>query len=418
MTEDNRVLVSWVAREMSRERDRFIADLTQMTRYQIRSLDHDPRMVELLQASITEVVVAAIHFLEHAGTEDDVEAPTAAMTYARALAQRDVPLSALIRAYRIGHTQFVDESIAALTTMEPQLALPAVTDLVNRAARFIDRVCDQVGVAYEQERDRWVSSRSGLRQQWVNQLLDGAVIDISRAEDALEYGLDNCHIAVLVWPETTVPTRDAVAMFDHTRDIIANEIGLAHQSLMVPADERESRLWFALGDGNDIDMSSLRTALGATALPVRIAVGSPGAGLGGFRRTLRQAELAKTVALAGSTISRPAVFYREVAPVAMMAADLDELQRFVVQMLGDLAADTQRNQWLRDTLREFLARNRSFAATADAMFLHRNTVQYRVAQAMELCGHHLDDPDAMLNLQIALLACRWMGPVVLTPGSR
>jgi DNA-binding PucR family transcriptional regulator len=35
-------------------------------------------------------------------------------------------------------------------------------------------------------------------------------------------------------------------------------------------------------------------------------------------------------------------------------------------------------------LREFLSRNRIYVATADAMLLHRNTIQYRMAQAMEL----------------------------------
>ena len=82
-------------------------------------------------------------------------------------------------------------------------------------------------------------------------------------------------------------------------------------------------------------------------------------------------------------------------------------------MLGDLSVDDERNGWLRETLREFLARNRSYVATADAMILHRNTIQYRVAQAMELCGQNLDDPDAVFKVQIALEVCRWMAPAVL-----
>lgn len=49
----------------------------------------------------------------------------------------------------------------------------------------------------------------------------------------------------------------------------------------------------------------------------------------------------------------------------------------------------------------------------DAMFLHRNTIQYRVAQAMERCRHSFDEPDAMLDVQIALQVCRWLGPAVV-----
>ena len=57
-----------------------------------------------------------------------------------------------------------------------------------------------------------------------------------------------------------------------------------------------------------------------------------------------------------------------------------------------------------------------FVATAEAMILHRNTIQYRVAQAMELCGQSLDDPDAVFKVQTALEACWWMGPAVLRSG--
>jgi len=153
-------------------------------------------------------------------------------------------------------------------------------------------------------------------------------------------------------------------------------------------------------------------------VPVRLAVGAPGEGLEGFRRTLRRAELSRAVALAGGERSASVVFYQEVAPVALMAEDFGELQLLVSRVLGDLAVDNERNGWLRETLREFLARNRSFAATAEAMFLHRNTIQYRVAQAMELCGHSFDDPDAMLDVQIALMVCRWMGSAVLASHER
>jgi DNA-binding PucR family transcriptional regulator len=64
-------------------------------------------------------------------------------------------------------------------------------------------------------------------------------------------------------------------------------------------------------------------------------------------------------------------------------------------------------------LQEFLVRNRSDVATADAMILHRNTIQYREAQAMELCGQSFNDPDAVFKVQIALEVCRWMAPAVL-----
>jgi DNA-binding PucR family transcriptional regulator len=101
-----------------------------------------------------------------------------------------------------------------------------------------------------------------------------------------------------------------------------------------------------------------------------------------------------------------------------MASDMEELWRFISDILGELSVDDERSKWLRDTLREFLARNSSYVATADAMILHRNTIQYRVAQAMELCGQSFDDPDAVFKVQTALEVCRWMAPAVLRPANR
>jgi DNA-binding PucR family transcriptional regulator len=97
----------------------------------------------------------------------------------------------------------------------------------------------------------------------------------------------------------------------------------------------------------------------------------------------------------------------------LISGDVKDLGRFVTDVLGDLSVDDERNEWLRETLREFLARNRSYVATADAMTLHCNTIQYRVTQAMELCGQSFDDPDAVFRVQTALEVCRWMAPGVL-----
>lgn len=412
-------LVMWVAQQMSVRRDAFIEALVVATRAQIRSLDHDARMVDLLTASITENVVAAIHFVEHGGEEEDVEAPSAALVYARALAQRDVPLSALIRAYRIGHNRFVDEAMTVLASHRSADSLSAAAEFVHQSALWIDHICDQVGQAYERERDRWVSSRSGLRQHWVTKVLDGGPVDIGRAEDALRYRFDRWHVGAVMWADDGVPARDLGALVDDARAVIGEQLKALGPALMVPTDEREARLWWPVADDAVEGGDAVAAALTEAGIAARLAFGTPGQGVDGFRRTLQEAERAHLVAQVGSAgdPSRRVVPYAAVAPVALMVDHPAELRRFVGAVLGELATDDERNGWLRDTLREFLARNRSFAATADALFLHRNTIQYRVAQALDKCGATLDDPDFVVQVQIALLACRWLGSSVLTADS-
>jgi DNA-binding PucR family transcriptional regulator len=344
------------------------------------------------------------------------DAPEAALVYARAAAQRDVPLSALVRAHRIGSGLFLEAAMGFVSRLEPAQRVPTITDLVNRSNRFVDLLADQLTMAYEQEHDRWVSRRGGLEQHWVSEVLAGPV-DVKRAEKGMRYRLDGLHLSAVVWADAAVANRDVVALFDQVRSLVAEQVGAVGRSLMVPTDEREARLWFSVQTvpkDRPLIRSRVRTAFEAAGFRARMACGRAEEGLSGFRASLKQAERVKAVALAGG--DRPSarvVFYSEVAPIALMASDMDELRRFTADALGGLGVDDERGKWLRDTLREFLARNRSYVATADAMILHRNTIQYRVAQAMELCGQNFDDPDAVFRVQMALEVCRWMAPAVL-----
>ena len=61
----------------------------------------------LLEASVQENVDTMLHILSQRMELAAVDPPTAAVEYARRLAQRDVAVVALIRAYRIGQTQFL-----------------------------------------------------------------------------------------------------------------------------------------------------------------------------------------------------------------------------------------------------------------------------------------------------------------------
>ena len=125
---------------------------------------------------------------------------------------------------------------------------------------------------------------------------------------------------------------------------------------------------------------------------------------------------AQQVALAARATAQPLTSYAdpEVRTAAMLAADLDSTRRLVGNALGGLASDTEGAERLRDTLLIFLAEKGSYTATAERMHLHKNTVKYRVDKAVEERGRPLDD--GRLELELALVACRWLGASVLRDG--
>ena len=63
----------------------------------------------------------------------------------------------------------------------------------------------------------------------------------------------------------------------------------------------------------------------------------------------------------------------------------------------------------------FLESGQSYTATADQLFLHRNTAQYRVRQAEEVRGRPLRE--RRLDVEVALAACHWLKGAVLQPSS-
>ena len=132
-----------------------------------------------------------------------------------------------------------------------------------------------------------------------------------------------------------------------------------------------------------------------------------------FAGLISKPSSAQSVAHAAGTDHTQITPFDEVAPIAMLCADLDAARAWVHETLGGLAVDTTRNAGLRETARVFLETGGSYTATAEQMFLHRNTAQYRVKQAEEVRGRPLRD--RRLDVELALLACQWLKRAVLEP---
>jgi DNA-binding PucR family transcriptional regulator len=55
------------------------------------------------------------------------------------------------------------------------------------------------------------------------------------------------------------------------------------------------------------------------------------------------------------------------------------------------------------TLAAYLRHGGNSTQTADALFMHRNSLRYRLARIRAISGMDLDDPDTRLALQVAVL---------------
>jgi DNA-binding PucR family transcriptional regulator len=95
--------------------------------------------------------------------------------------------------------------------------------------------------------------------------------------------------------------------------------------------------------------------------------------------------------------------YREVAVAALASADTEHAAAFVTRVLGPLAADDEDTARVASTLAVYLQENRSRARTAARLFVHPNTVSYRVNQAETILGRSIDVDTLELSVALALL---------------
>ncbi|MGP3949058.1 PucR family transcriptional regulator [Streptomyces sp. 7N604] len=403
--------IARVAQTLLPHRDEFVAKLVVDTEKEIAVLHHDERLHSLLHASITENMVTGLHILSNGIDPRSVDAPPSAISYARRLAQRDVPLSALLRAYRLGQAQFMEMALDETRRLLGRDATDTVIALIGLSAAYVDQVSEQVARAYEEERERWVSSRGALRQHWVTQLLHGPSPNVAQAETALGYRMAGTHLAVEGWANRSVGAVEAMGILERLSSLLHRTFHAQGVPLLVPTDETDVRIWFPVKAGTTADPDGVAAEVNRAKLPVRVAIGNARPGLDGFRRSIRGASRAKALALAAGDAAPRAVSFAQVAPVALLADEPAELADFVADTLGGLAVDDPWRQSLRETLRVFLATNRSYTATAEQLTVHRNTVHYRVQQAVEKYGVLVEDN--AFELQLALSVCRWHGATVL-----
>ncbi|MFJ2190570.1 PucR family transcriptional regulator [Kitasatospora sp. NPDC087861] len=387
-------------------------DVWELLIAEIPQLRGDETILNILKSSVEENIATMLHLFENDMPLDNVEGPASALDYARRLAQRNVPISALIRAYRIGHCRFLqwcldelhrqcaDEDVFAATTRR----------MLEASFGYIDRVSERVIEVYQLERDRWLLNQTAVRAGRVQEILAERQVDADRAESALGYRLRQHHVGMVLWLPERTHSGEGLARLDRLTSGIAEELRCCTKPLFVARDETLSWSWLPFGSRSEVPWDLLSSTVEDGDRTARAAVGDVEPGVEGFRRTHRQALRAQDLAMVASPGARVTA-YAHVGPVALMCTDIDDIRAWVWSVLGSLAIDDEHCARLRETLQIFLATGCSHTATASRQILHKNTVQYRIRKAEEAMGRPVHERRA--DLEVALLACQYLGSSLL-----
>lgn len=387
----------------------------------IPELRSDSMMLELLHASVESNIETFLHLAQHSIAIDHISPPPAAVAYAHRLAQRGTSSNALVRAYRLGQRRILDLAFGEIASQEPsiEVAYEAVRLMHDMGFLYIDHVSEQVVAEYESARERWLANRNTVRATMLTAVIEGHQVDAASAESALGYRLRQHHLGAVLWDGGRSGSTVDLRRLETIASLISEAVGGVGQPLFLPQDRSQAWAWIPLGRATtDVGVPEIRRAISAAAGPIRVALGTVGAGMQGFRTSHLEAVKAHTVATLAEDRAGQVTAFAEpgVRAAALLTRDIASARSLVADVLGPLAADDEAIERLRETLLVFLSQAGSYRTAGDMLHVHRNTVKYRVDRAIEVRGRDLTDD--RFNLELALLACRWLGRSVLTGQDR
>lgn len=378
----------------------------------IFELRGDEQLLQLLRDTVAGNIDTFFSAVRNGIPVERIEPPTAALEYARRLAQREVSANALTRAYRLGHRaalKFVLDEIRA-SKLDPTLSLDVYEFMEAGSFGYIDEVSQRVVAVYQDERERWLENRNTVRAGQVRELLSGAEIDIDSMTSAIRYPLKRVHLAIVLWSRESA-SGDELALMEGFVERFAESIGAKASSLFISVDRVTAWAWMPVPTAACANAVAVLREF-AAANGQYIAAGTPLPGLDGFRRSHQQARAAHAVATASGAADRQftAASDTGMALAALLGNNVDAASVWIHEVLGPLGSATDGDKRLRNTLRTFLGTGSSYKAAAEALHLHSNTVKYRVQRAVDRRGRPIDDD--RLDVEVALSLCYWFDSAV------
>jgi hypothetical protein len=354
-----------------------------------------------LRRATTSSVLRALLLIACTETSRNLIGPET-VEVARDFARRGVSLEDLLRGIRHGFSMLAAALLDAADSLVERDQSRELKRISLLLFGQIDSFMDIASNEYRQAKDDHAVTGSAARFDAVQRIVSGVdPPDRRSTERLLDYPLDAPrHLALVVWKPD--PGEDSGPSLRSTVDQIYRSLGATGPSLALPVGSHAMWSWRAL---EGAEPPSSRPDLRVDGR--RGAVGQVGAGLAGFRRSHRQARAVEQLVRRKQESTCGVITHADVELPVLLTTDLAAAREFVARHLGPLAGDDPRMRELRQTLRCYLDHERSTNKVADEKHISRNTVTYRVQQAMRLCGYQ--QGTSPLRLHAALSIMDWLG---------
>ncbi|MEW6472294.1 MAG: helix-turn-helix domain-containing protein [Actinomycetota bacterium] len=295
-----------------------------------------------------------------------------------------------------------DQLVALASPRADVVGTLALIDPEKKAGKFELVAVEHAATVLAMELARLASTAEAelrVRRDLVEELLAGTDDNEAVVQRAQALGLDleRPHRVVIVHGQGRSHTEDHLL---HIVKRVARDVGAGQ--LLVGRGKTVILL-----TGAELSWETFRQALLSElgGGRCRVAVGSPCQCPADFPRSHREAQLAATLQSNGAA---PDVLTWESLGIYGILSSLDDftsVERFVQAQLGPLMDyDAQKNSNLVETLFHYLESGGNYAATSEALIVHRSTLKYRLQRIREIGQCDLSDPGTRFNLQLATRA--------------
>ncbi|MGU3502494.1 PucR family transcriptional regulator [Mycobacterium sp. C31M] len=305
---------------------------------------------------------------------------------------------AIVDSYRLG------QNIAWRRWMKIAFSLTSDSDVLAAMlditaasiGSFIDATITGLTAQITDEREQFLRGREAKKLEAASVLINGGHADLPSTELVLGYRLNQVHTAVVVWTTDASPR---LSELERAADDVSQHLSATS---MVRVVASPGTVWAWLGA---IDIGQLRNLESVVGMDSRwkVAVGSHGHGLDGFRTSHLDAVITQRMMARMNTPHGVATF-DDVEGVLLLTSSPDRADRFVAHTLGPLE---NAHPELRESVRAYLSHQCNASKAADSLYSHRNTVLRRVKHADELLPRTIEDN--ALNIAMALEIKHWRG---------
>ncbi|UGT55983.1 PucR family transcriptional regulator [Nocardia asteroides] len=335
---------------------------------------------------------------QHFTTDEPVDAEPPRET-GRLRAQQGVPLAETLHAFRIGF-EFLWSELVAEARRHRAVSDAVLVDLAAEVWALAGEYSVAVAAAYRERSSELMLQREHERSVLVEALFTGVIADPATLGEATRIlGLPARGRFVVVAAEVGVAGREALpgieAALRHARITSAWRLQPDQQiGVLALAVDRESAALAALRKHR-----------------ARIGVSPPYESLAETPQALHFARLA----LVGLADRASGVARFDDNPLGMVvaAAPAEAAHLVDLRLRAILALPHEERLRLLETLETWFAAGGSAATTGERLFLHPNTVRYRLRRVEKLTGRSLSDPAAVRDLGAALQAWQILTPVRL-----